>query len=197
VGFIAGAVVVGGLAATFVATVQTRKSLQNQIGENSSLQVQVTKKSDEAKEANQEASTVKTVLSATVENLQAQSPAVSASATSALDKAFDADPEAAKLLVRVYIHIHGQTQQTRAADVADALRKAGDLVPGIDVQPQSFKVTEVHYYASDSQSLSDTDAIVKVVAGTGIPVEKRQVPPAKTDKLKPRAYGLWLAADLK
>jgi hypothetical protein len=197
IGFLGGIVVMGGLAILVWATM-------NQISKNKSLTtevqtktVQVTEAQQQATTANEQATTAKTVLSATVENLQTQSGALSASATSALDQAFDANPNAAKLLVRVYIHIHAEAQRKSAQDVARALRSAGFIVPGIDVKPQSVKVSQVHYYANDSQSLSDADAIAKAAATTGIQVTTRQVPQAATDKLKPRAYGLWLAPDIK
>lgn len=195
IGFLGGIVVMGGLAILVWATM-------NQINKNKSLTtevqtktVQVTEAQQQATTANEQATTAKTVLSATVENLQTQSGAISASATSALDQAFDANPNAAKLLVRVYIHIHAEAQRKSAQDVARALRSAGFIVPGIDVKPQSVKVSQVHYYANDPQSLADADAIAKAAATTGIQVTTRQVPQAATDKLKPRAYGLWLAPD--
>src|SRR6202000_896063 len=72
--------------------------------------------------ANEQASTARNVLSATVENLQAQSPSVSASAATALDQAFDSNPNAAKLLVRVYVHVPAQPGRKQAMQAAKALR---------------------------------------------------------------------------
>ena len=197
IGFLGGVVVMGGLAILVWATM-------NQVNKNKSLTtevqtktVQVTEAQQQATTANEQATSAKTVLSATVENLQTQSGALSATATSALDQAFDANPNAAKLLVRVYIHIHAEAQRPQATEVAKVLRTAGYIVPGIDVKPQSVKESQVHYYANDSQSLSDAEAIVKVVAGTGEPCKARQVPQAASDKLKTRAYGLWLAAGVQ
>ena len=197
VGFFGGVIVVVGLGATYYAFLQTRSTLKTEIVKTGTLQTEVKTKSAEANTAKQQADATKAVFSATVENLQAASPTVSASTTSAIDEAFDSNPNAANLLVRVYIHSHASDQQTSAVAIANALRAAGYLVPGMDVQPQSYKETEVHYYSDDSQSLSDVDAIIAIVAKTGIPVRKRQVPRAPSDKLRPRAYGLWLAADLQ
>jgi len=196
-GFIAGVIVVVGLGATFYAALQSRNSLQTQIVKTDSLQTEVTTKSEEVKVAKQKAATANAVLSATVENLQAASPSVSATATSAVDRAFEANPRAAQILIRVYIHIHSRAQHERAAAIAGALRSAGMIVPGIDVKPKSVRETEVHYYSNDSQSLADAASIVKVVAGTGIPVSQHQEPPAASDRLRPRAYGLWLASGLQ
>ena len=186
-----------GLGATFYAALQSRNSLQTQIVKTDSLQTEVTTKSEEVKVAKQKAATANAVLSATVENLQAASPSVSATATSAVDRAFEANPSAAQILIRVYIHIHSRAQHERAAAIAGALRSAGMIVPGIDVKPKSVRETEVHYYSNDSQSLADAASIVKVVAGTGIPVSQHQEPPAASDRLRPRAYGLWLASGLQ
>jgi hypothetical protein len=196
IGFLGGAAVMGGLAIVVIAAMHSKQELNVQLSTNQSLNTEVKTKTAQAATAQQQAATAKTVLSATVENLQAQSPAASASATSALDQAFEANPNAAKLLVRVYIHIHAEAQRKRAMELARALRVAGYIVPGVDLKPQSVQESQVHYYANDSQSLSDVDGIVKVVASTGIPCQARQVPQPESDKLKPRAYGLWLAADL-
>jgi hypothetical protein len=174
----------------------SKQALNVQLSTNQSLNSEVRAKTAQVTTAQQQAATAKTVLSATVENLQAQNPALSASATSALDQAFETDPNAAKLLVRVYIHVHTQPQRRGALQLAQALRAAGYLVPGIDVKPESVQQAEVHYYNSDSQSRTDAEGIAKVVTAAGIPCQTRQVPQSASDKLKPRAYGLWLAADL-
>jgi predicted metal-binding membrane protein len=195
IGFLGGMVVMGGL-------VILAWGIMTQVTKNKTLTTEVQTQTAQATDAKQkaatfqqQATTVKTVLSTTVENLQSQNGAISASATSALDQAFEADPNAAKLLVRVYIHIHDESQRRGAQQVARALRNAGYIVPGIDLKPQAVKISQVHYYANDSQSLSDADGIAKAAATAGIQVTTRQVPPAATDKLKPRAYGLWLAAN--
>jgi hypothetical protein len=197
VGFFSGVVVVVGLAATYYAFLQSRSNLQTQVAKTDSLQTEVHSKTAEVAAANEQAAATRAVFSATVENLQKASPSVSASTTAALNSAFDSNPNAAKLLVRVYIHLHSKEQKATATNLAHDLRAAGYLVPGVDTQPaQSYKATEVHYYANDSQSLSDIQGIMGVVSKAGINVDKRLVPPAGTDHLRPRAYGLWLAANL-
>ena len=70
------------------------------------------------------------------------------------------------------------------------------LVPGIDVKQEKFKQTEIHYYDDDSQSLADVQAISAALAKAAIAVRTRKVPRAVSDKLRPRAYGLWLGSDL-
>lgn len=197
-GFIAGAVVVAGLAATFISTIRTQKSLETQIGKTDSLQVQVKAKDAEAQKATQDAATVKTVLGATMEELQTKGPDVSLTARTAIDHAFEANPTAANLLVRVYIHIRIPSQRARAFEIARALRKAGYVVPGIDVQPYpagAYSSTEVHYYTDDSKSISDARAIQKAAASSGIPVITAQASPK--GKQPPHAYGLWLASGLQ
>jgi hypothetical protein len=91
-----------------------------------------------------------------------------------------------------------QSQHKRATEIAKALRTAGFLVPGIDVQPYpagAYATTQVHYYTSDTQSLSDANAIQKAVAATGIPVIVKQAFPK--DKQPEHSYGLWLAVGLQ
>ena len=190
IGFLGGVIVMGGLAILVWATM-------NQVNKNKSLTTEVATKTEQATEAQQQAATAKTVLSATVENLQSQSGAISASATTALDQAFADNPNAAKLLVRVDIHIHAEAQRSRAQQVARALRSAGFIVPGVDVKPAAVTVSQVHYYANDPQSQSDATAIANAVTATGIQVETRQVPQPAADKNRPRAYGLWLAPDIQ
>lgn len=196
IGFLGGAAVMGGLALLVWTGMTTKQQLTTQVNNNKSLTSEVQVKAEQAAVAQQQAATAKTVLSATVENLQAQSPSVSASTASALDQAFESDPNAAKLLVRVYVHIHEQPQRPRAVKVARALRAAGYIVPGVDIKPESVSESEVHYYSGDSQSISDVNAIVKVVTATGISCKARQVPQAQTDRLRPRAYGLWIGTDV-
>jgi hypothetical protein len=196
IGFIGGMAVMGGL-------VILAWGVMSQIGKNKSLTTEVQTKTTLVNEAQQQAATASaqaatasTVLNKTVENLQAQNPSVSSSAAAALDAAFDADPNAAKLLVRVYVHIGSETQRPTARHVASALRGSGYIVPGVDVKPEKPKQTEIHYYSDDPQSLSDAAAIAKIVTAAGVPCGKRQVPQSAADKLRPRAYGLWLAASV-
>lgn len=196
IGFLGGAAVMGGLALVLWTAMSTRQQLTTQVNTNKSLTSEVQVKTEQAAVAQQQATTAKTVLSATVENLQAQNPSVSASAATALDQAFAADPNAAKVLVRVYVHIHEQPQRRRAVEIARALRSAGYIVPGVDIKPESVSESEVHYYSGDAQSVSDANAIVKIVASTGIACKARQVPQAQTDRLRPRAYGLWVGTDV-
>lgn len=197
IGFLGGMVVMGGLAIAAWAAI-------DQINKNKSLSTEVQTKTALVTEAQQQAATAaaqaasaRTVLSTTVENLQAQSPAASASVTNALNQAFAANPNAAKVLVRVDVHTHTASQRTRAQQIARALREAGYIVPEVDVKPEIVQQTELHYYSDDNQSVSDATAIVKAVEAIGIAAKKRQVPEPKNGLPHPRDYGLWLASDLE
>jgi hypothetical protein len=196
VGFFGGVIVVVGLGATYYAFLQTRSSLKTEIVKTDNLTTEVKTKSVEASTAKQQAAATKAVFSATVENLQGDNATVSATTTAAIDKAFDANPSAASLLIRVYVHTSSPAQQTNAATIASVLRGAGILVPGIDVKQEKVKQTEIHYYDDDSQSLADVAAISAALAKAGIMIKPRKVPRALSDKLKPRAYGLWVGSDL-
>jgi hypothetical protein len=184
-GFLGGMAVMGGLVILIWGAIERTRSLSAVAQEKTTQAAQA---QQQAAQAMKTAATVTQTLSQTVVN-----PA----AATALDQALKANPNAANLLVRVYIHIHAQDQRPRAAQLADALRKAGFIVPGIDVQLQSEKQTVVHYYDSSSQSLADANAIAKAVWDAGIPCVQREVPKSTTDKLMPRAYGLWLAASIR
>jgi cell division protein FtsX len=193
IGFLGGMAVMAGLVAVFFAAQRAHNAAERANKENHKLTVTVQQKTAEVKQESQKAKTTTELYNATIENLQSMSPAVSASTASAIEKAFDANPNAATLLVRVYIHIHSPDQRSRAEAMANALRAAGDVVPGIDVQPASTHQDEIHYYTDDPQSVQDVTTIQQVLAKAGTVVEKRLRPRASTDKLRPRAYGLWLA----
>jgi hypothetical protein len=197
-GFLGGVIVMGGVVLLVYATVQSNKKLATQVVENGRLDTKVKVTAARANAAQEQAASVNSVLGATVGNLQKESPGVSASATTALNKAIDANPSAARFIVRVYIHMPTLAERPGANQIATALRAAGYLVAGIDVQPaQKYRETQVHYYTADPQSLADVNSIQKIVSGLDIPVKTLQVPAAKTDSLHPRAYGLWLATDVK
>ena len=193
IGFLGGMAVTGGLVAVFFGAQRAYDAALRAKNENQKLTVTVQQKTAEVKQETQKAKTTTDLYNATIENLQSISPTVSASASSAVEKAFDANPSAATLLVRVYIHIHSPDQRSRAEAMANVLRAAGDVVPGIDVQPASTHQDEIHYYSDDPQSVQDVTAIQQVLAKAGITVEKRMRPRAVTDKLRPRAYGLWVS----
>jgi hypothetical protein len=196
IGFLGGAAVMGGIALlVWAATSQVTKN-KSLTAEVQTKTTQVTEAQQQAATANAQAASARTVLSATVESLQSQNASVSASATDALNQAFAANPSAARLLVRVDIHTHVAAQRKRAQQVARALREAGYIVPEIDIKPEIVQQTELHYYSSDSQSVSDATAIVKAVEAIGIAARKRQVPQPQTGHPRPRAYGLWLAENL-
>jgi hypothetical protein len=190
IGFLGGVVVMGGVGLMVLATMNAKQQLSTQVTVNQDLTHEVQKKDLQVTTAQKQAKAAIAVYGATVENLQpSKNPAVAA----AVEKAFDADPTAAGLIARVYIHIHSEQQRPQAEIAARTLRSAGYIVPGIDLKPETARQSEVHYYAADSQSVADADAIIKALASAGVTVGKRQVPQATSDKLRPRAYGLWLA----
>jgi len=191
IGFVAGAVVMAGLGATFYAALDARTNLNAQVAQNSTLQAQVTTVQGQA-------ATAKTLLTATAGKLQACDPAAAASAMTAVNRIFEPIPAVSRIQVRISIHTHAAAQQVRASAIASGLRSAGYVVAGIDVQTtQSYAESEVHYSTENSQSEADVAAISAVLTKAGVPVVKRLTASTAADPLLGRSYGVWLAANLQ
>lgn len=195
-GFIGGLVVMGGLAMTYFATLQARENLKTEVTKTVTLQTEVTDKTQVAVTATKKAEAVVKVLNDASADLQSQK-GVSATATSALNKAFQENPAAAKLIARVYIHLHSEPQRNTAVGLAKTLRAAGFLVPGIDLQDKVGRLshTEIHYYTDDSVSVSDAKAIANTLTAAGTPTIAKKS--ASSTPQPTRSYGLWLATDLQ
>ena len=205
VALVGGIVIVASFVGIYVSVLDYRKSNTSLQTNLDTTSAQADQDRQKAQAATQQVQAVKSVIAETVKNLQSSDPGAAAPAASALDKALNADPAAASLVVRVYIHTNSADQQKRANAIASALRSQGYIVPGVDQMPDVYKqgpktytVTQIHYYEADSVSLSDVAAIAAIVKDKlAIPVQTIQVAPSVTYKVRPRAYGLYVARDLK
>ncbi len=191
IGFVAGAVVVAGLGATFYAAMDARTSLNAQVVQNTTLKAQVDT-------AQVQATTAKTLLTTTASKLQACDPAAAASAVTAINRLFQPNMAAMRVLTRVYIHAQSASQQSKAAAIANALHTAGYVVASTDVQPSpAYPETEVHYSTENSASESEVAAITTALGKLGIPAVKRLTASTPTDPLATGSYSVWLAANVQ
>jgi hypothetical protein len=186
---IGGLIVAGGLVMTYIGYLHSNADLEQKTTLAGNLQGQVSTQKAEVAKVKQQAGAAQAVLS----------ELGTSSASGALNQAFAANPDASKLIPRVYIHMRLASQRAKARALAGALRQAGFVVVGMDVQKYSATAmpeTEVHYYLDDDgQTKTDVAEIEKVVGSTGIPVAAKRAP--NQPNLQPRAYGLWLASGLE
>lgn len=186
---IGGLIVAAGLITTYIGYLHSTSDLEQKTTLAGNLQGQVRTQKAEVAKVKQQAGAAQAVLSTLG----------TSSASSALDQAFAANPDASKLIPRVYIHMRLASQRARARALAGVLRQAGFVVVGMDVKTYSATAmpeTEVHYYLDDDgQTKTDVAEIEKVVGSTGIPVVAKRAP--NQPNLQPRAYGLWLASGLE
>jgi hypothetical protein len=204
IGFVGGAVIVASFAGFYVSVIDYRKSNTTLNSNLTITQATAASEKQKAQTSSQQAQAETSVIQTAVKTLESTHSAASVTTSAALDKALDANPTAAALLVRVYIHTNTVDQKKRAMALASALRADGYIVPGIDQLPsvyaqgpKTYTTTEIHYYTADNLSFADVAAIAKAVEAVGITVKTVQVAPSMTNKVRPRAYGLYLARSLQ
>lgn len=121
-------------------------------------------------------------------------PGLARSATAAV---LEADPQAAEVLPRVYIHIRNERQRAQAAEVTRALEAAGFVVPGVerlvDVGPDT---SELRYFRRSEAAVADAARAAEVLRGVGLELQPKFVPGYEESKaIRARHYELWLARD--
>jgi MinD-like ATPase involved in chromosome partitioning or flagellar assembly len=96
--------------------------------------------------------------------------------------------------IHVYLHMADSSQTTRAAEIQKILMASGVVVMGTDLKQYSgpLRVTEVHYFRDNPQSIADAERIQKILMQSGSPAIAKQTNDA--EKLRPRTYGVWLAS---
>lgn len=96
--------------------------------------------------------------------------------------------------LRVYLHMGDSSMNIRAAELQKILSASGVNVIGTDVKQYSgpMRVTEVHYFRDNAQSLADVRRIQKILMSGGTPAIARLT--SDIEKLQPRTYGIWLAS---
>jgi len=123
-----------------------------------------------------------------------EDPRLARTATAAV---LEADPEAAEILPRVYIHIRSEEQRPPAAALGEALERAGFVVPGIerlvDIGPSE---SELRYFRNTEREVADAERAAAVLSAADLALEPKFVPGFEdSTKIRPRHYELWLAPD--
>jgi len=81
-------------------------------------------------------------------------------AQQAIEDSLSNNPEAAKILPRVFIHIRSASQRAKAAQIATTLRGQGYIVPGVQILvDQGPTATQVRYFHD-----ADKDEAAKIAA---------------------------------
>jgi MinD-like ATPase involved in chromosome partitioning or flagellar assembly len=103
-------------------------------------------------------------------------------------------PSGRALPIRVYLHTAGSLPTASADRIQKVLSASGVVVVGSDVQQYSgpMRVTEVHYYRDDAQSVADAVLIQKILASDGTPAIAKLT--GNAERLQARTYGVWLAS---
>lgn len=90
---------------------------------------------------------------------------------------------------RIYIHISDEAQRVSAEAALTALRKAGDLVPGIEnVGERSPDRTELRYFRSDE--LANARELTEVLATAGVEASPKFVEGLEAN-IRPLHFELW------
>lgn len=118
-------------------------------------------------------------------------------ARSATASVLDANPEAARVLPRVYIHIRREDQRERAAALGRALEEAGFVVPGIerlvDIGPNE---SELRYFRQLDAEMADAEFAAATLRAAGLPIDAKFVAGFEdSTQIRARHYELWLAPD--
>jgi hypothetical protein len=125
------------------------------------------------------------------------SPESGAQVQQALSAEIDSQPETAKFLPRVWLHIREESQRAKAKPVADALVAAGFSVPGIElVGKKAPDENQVRYFEKSDQATSDCKAIEDAVGKLNLAFEKRYIAPSPNlAPIHPRHYEIWFGPE--
>jgi FtsZ-binding cell division protein ZapB len=114
-------------------------------------------------------------------------------AQKAIEQSLSSNPEAARVLPRIFVHIRAASQRAKASKIANALRQQGSIVPGVQIlvnegpdetQVRYFHPTDEEEAGKIAQAISDAGgpkAVIKLVSGY--------------PNIRPRQYEIWFTAD--
>lgn len=104
------------------------------------------------------------------------------------------DPSVAAATPGVYIHISDEGQRARAREVAQALKVAGCIVPGVELRPERVRDNQVRYFRPEEKEVADKVSGIlgeqRVAGARPSPVGGFKVPPGQIEvRFAPRAAG--------
>ena len=138
-------------------------------------------------------------LTATLQDFTARVDAQdSGLAIRATSEAIAANPEAAAILPRIYLHVRDEQQRPAAKEVAARLRQSGFLIPGIEnVGPdRSPQRTELRRFRRTDQDERDVQAALSALREAGIAAEVKLIQGYENStRIRQRHYELWFGKD--
>lgn len=111
----------------------------------------------------------------------------------AIDQVIQNAPSIARNLPLIYLHIGDDKQRKRARRIAEQLRQAGYVVPGIEEVGERAPPgpTQVRCNARTDAERNEAQKIVGLLRGWGVKAEFQQI----RDTTKPWQYEIWFGSD--
>lgn len=112
----------------------------------------------------------------------------------AVDAQLAADPAAAQLLPRVYLHIVSQADRAAADQVAKQLGAAGFIVVSTEYVPAAatLRVSDVRYYKKAEQA--GAERIAAVLKELGVQLRLNYLNLENNTRVRPNHFEVWFAA---
>jgi hypothetical protein len=112
-----------------------------------------------------------------------------------LEKTIESDPNVARTIARVFIHIRDKSQHASARRIATLLQKQGFIVPGVEILvDRGPTTTQVRYFRRDEAD--EARRIVKILLEAGVRDASESLVAGYENStgVKPRQYEIWFAA---
>ncbi len=113
----------------------------------------------------------------------------------AIDNSLNANPKAANLLPRVYIHIGSEEQQAKAREIETALQKQGFLAPGLrNVKDRAPKLSVLKFFREAERA--EATQIANLLKNFGVNAPPQYIKGFEdSTKMRPRHYEVWFGSD--
>ena len=113
----------------------------------------------------------------------------------AIDVSLNANPKAADLLPRVYIHIGSEGQRKKAQEIAAAVQKQGFLAPGVEnVKDKAPRASVLKFFREAEKG--EAVQIAKIIQDLGVNASPQYIEGFENStKMRPRHYEVWFGSD--
>lgn len=111
-----------------------------------------------------------------------------------IEKTFDSNPEAAKVLPRIFIHIRSAAQRPKATEIAKALRSQGYIVPGVQILVnEGPDENQVRYFHDSDSEKKEANEIAVALTSAGIAAPQIKYV-SNYPNIRGRQYEVWFTA---
>jgi FtsZ-binding cell division protein ZapB len=111
----------------------------------------------------------------------------------AIEQSLSSNPEAAKILPRIFIHIRSTSQSAKARVIADTFRAQGFVVPKVQILPKEGPgETQVSYFHPADEE--EAGKIAQSVSDAGGPKAITKLV-SDLPNIRPRQYEIWFTAN--